>query len=146
MADQLTPETGFKLPDPQVLSRSMADIAERSQRIVGDWLERQSKTTPNSDPLNIGRAFLEMTTKLMTNPSRMVQAPLGFLQDYVTLWQNTTRRMMGIESEPVIEADPKDKRFRDDSWQQSEVFDFIKQSYLLSARYVHDVVGQRGRP
>ena len=141
MADQLRPETGFKLPDPQVLSRSMADIAERSQRIVGDWLERQSKTTPNSDPLNIGRAFLEMTTKLMTNPSRMVQAQLGFWQDYVTLWQNTTRRMMGIESEPVIEADPKDKRFRDDSWQQSEVFDFIKQSYLLSARYVHDVVG-----
>ncbi len=141
MAEPLTPETGFKLPDPQVLSRSMADIAERSQRIVGDWLERQSKTAPSSDPLNIGRAFLEMTTKLMTNPTRMVQAQLGFWQDYVTLWQNTTRRMMGMESEPVIAADPKDKRFRDDSWQQSEVFDFIKQSYLLSARYVHDVVG-----
>ena len=132
----------FKLADPETIGRSMADIAERSQRIVGDWLDRQSKVSPSSaDPLNIGRAFMEMTAKLMQNPARMVQAQIGFWQDYVTLWQNTTRRMMGIDTGPVIEAGPKDKRFRDDAWQQSEVFDFIKQSYLLSARYVNDVVG-----
>ena len=131
----------FKLADPDVIGRSMADIAERSQRIVGDWLDRQSKTTPSSSQLNIGRAFMEMTGKLMQNPARMMQAQIGFWQDYVTLWQNTTRRLMGIDSTPVISADPKDKRFRDDAWQQHEVFDFIKQSYLLSARYVNDVVG-----
>jgi len=131
----------FRLADPEVIGRSMADIAERSQRLVGDWLDRQKKATPSADPLNIGRAFMEMTAKLMQNPARMVQAQIGFWQDYVTLWQNTTRRLMGIETSPVISADPKDKRFRDDAWQQSEVFDFIKQSYLLSARYVNDVVG-----
>jgi polyhydroxyalkanoate synthase len=131
----------FKIATPEVIGRSMADIAERSQRLVGDWLERQSKMTPTADPLNIGRAFMEMTARLMQNPARLVQAQLGFWQDYVTLWQNTTRRLMGFETDPVIAADPKDKRFKDEAWQQSEVFDFIKQSYLLSARYVHDVVG-----
>ncbi len=30
----------------------------------------------------------------------------------------------------------------DDAWNEHEVFDFIKQSYLLTARYVHDVVGR----
>ena len=39
-------------------------------------------------------------------------------------------------------ADPHDRRFKDDAWQENEVFDFIKQSYLLSARYVQDVVTQ----
>jgi polyhydroxyalkanoate synthase len=131
----------FRIADPEVIGRSMADIAERSQRLVGDWLDRQSKATPSADPLNIGRAFMEMTARLMQNPTRMVQAQIGFWQDYVTLWQNTTRRLMGIETSPVISADPKDKRFKDEAWQQSEVFDFIKQSYLLSARYVNDVVG-----
>ena len=135
------PRTGMRLADPQTLGRSMADIAERSQRIVADWLERQGKASPTADPLNIGRAFMEMTTRLMTNPAQLMQAQIGFWQDYMTLWQNTARRIMGMDSSPVIEADPKDKRFRDDAWQQSEVFDFIKQSYLLSARYVHDVVG-----
>ena len=35
-----------------------------------------------------------------------------------------------------------DRRFKDDAWHENEVFDFIKQSYLLSARYVQDVVKQ----
>ena len=38
-----TETTGFKLPDPAEIGRSMADIAERSQRIVGEWLKRQAE-------------------------------------------------------------------------------------------------------
>ena len=83
---------------------------------------------------------MEMTARLMANPAKLMQAQIGFWQDYMSLWQNTARRMMGIESEPVIEADPKDRRFRHDAWKENEVFDFIKQSYLLSARFVQDVV------
>jgi len=140
MADQTPQLPEFKLPDAEVLSRSMASIASRSQRLVGDWLDRQGKRSTAADPLNIGGAFLEMTARLMANPGRMVQAQMGFWQDYLTLWQNTTRRIMGIDQTPVIAADPKDKRFKDEAWQQNEIFDFIKQSYLLSARYVQDVV------
>jgi polyhydroxyalkanoate synthase len=131
----------FKMPDPAEMGRSMADIAERSQRIVGEWLKRQaSEGAGSSDPFNIGNAFLEMTRKLMANPAHMMQAQMGFWQDYMSLWQNTTRRMMGLESQPVIQADPKDRRFKDDSWKEHDIFDFIKQTYLLSARYVQDVV------
>jgi polyhydroxyalkanoate synthase subunit PhaC len=131
---------GFKMPDPSLVGRSMADIAERSQRLVGEWLKRQSEEEHAADPLNIGRAFMEMTTRLMANPTRLMQAQLGFWQDYVTLWQNTTRRIMGIETQSVIDPPSSDKRFRDDAWKENEVFDFIKQSYLLSARFVQDIV------
>ena len=125
---------GFKLSEPGELGRSMAGIAERSQRLVTDWLNRQSHETPELDPLNIGHAFMEMTTQLMKDPAKLVQAQIGFWQDYMTLWQNTARRMWGMDSTPVIQADPKDRRFKDEAWKESEVFDFIKQSYLLSAR------------
>jgi polyhydroxyalkanoate synthase subunit PhaC len=131
---------GFKLPDPAVVGRSMADVAERSQRIVSEWLKRQTSEEPSADPLNIGGAFLEMTTRLMTNPASVMQAQLGFWQDYLTLWQNTAKRIMGMEAEPVIDAPASDRRFKDDAWRENEVFDFIKQSYLLSARYIQDVV------
>jgi polyhydroxyalkanoate synthase len=129
----------FKMPDPAAIGRSMTDIAERSQRIVSEWLKRQPQEEHAADPLNIGSAFLEMTARLMANPAKLMQAQLGFWQDYMTLWQNTARRMMGIEHEPVIDAS-SDRRFRDDMWKENEVFDFIKQSYLLSARFVQDVV------
>ena len=134
----------FKMPDPATLGRSMSDIAERSQRIVADWLRRQSAegAAPAADPLNIGAAFLDMTTRLMANPQKLFEAQVGFWQDYMALWQSTARRMMGAEATPVIEGDPRDRRFKDDAWKDNEVFDFIKQSYLLSARYIQDVVKQ----
>ena len=47
---------------------------------------------------------------LMRDPAKLVQAQIGFWQDYMTLWQNTTRRMWGMNSDPVIQADPKDKQ------------------------------------
>jgi polyhydroxyalkanoate synthase len=130
----------IKLPDAAMLTHSMADIAARSQRLVNDWLKRQAKEGMALDPLNVAGAFLEMTAKLLANPAQMVEAQIGYWQDYLTLWQNTTRRIMGEEFSPVIESDPKDKRFADPAWKQNEIFDFIKQSYLLSARYINDVV------
>ncbi len=133
---------GFKLPDPAEVGRSMADIAERSQRIVSEWLRRQAQREPSADPLNIGTAFLEMTARMMANPARMLQAQMGFWQDYMTLWQSTARRFMGMDSQPVIEAPASDRRFKDDAWRENEIFDFIKQSYLLSARYIQDVVNK----
>src|SRR5580700_3000255 len=143
MADETKTETpGFKLPDPAEIGRSMADIAERSQRIVGEWLKRQANEEHAPDPLNIASAFMEMTARLIAHPARLVAAQLGFWQDYMSLWQNTARRIMGAETEPVINAPSTDRRFKDDAWRENEVFDFIKQSYLLSARYVQDVVKQ----
>ena len=137
-----TETTGFKLPDPAEIGRSMADIAERSQRIVSEWLKRQADANHSPDPLNIASAFMEMTARLISNPGHLVEAQIGFWRDYMSLWQNTTRRIMGMDTEPVIDAASTDRRFKDDAWKENEVFDFIKQSYLLSARYVQDVVKQ----
>ena len=68
----------FKMPDPAAIGRSMTDIAERSQRIVSEWLKRQPQEEHAADPLNIGSAFLEMTARLMANPAKLMQAQLGF--------------------------------------------------------------------
>ena len=142
MDQEKTPDhPHFRLPDPALVTRTMSEVAERGQRIVTDFLKRQADTHPTLDPLNIGGAFLDMTARLMANPARLMQAQLGFWQDYLTLWQNTARRMMGADTPPVIAEDPRDRRFRDDAWRENEVFDFIKQSYLLSARYFQTVVG-----
>ncbi|WP_337875476.1 class I poly(R)-hydroxyalkanoic acid synthase [Elioraea sp.] len=131
----------FKMPDPALLSRNMADIASRSQRIVMEFLKRQNDAQmPGFDPLNIGSAFLEMTARMMANPAKLVQAQMSFWQDYMLLWQNTARRLMGDTPEPVVEPPPGDRRFKHEDWHENEVFDFIKQSYLLSARYVQNIV------
>jgi polyhydroxyalkanoate synthase len=142
MSQESGDKQNFRLPDPALVSRTMADVAERGQRIVADFLKRQNGDAgvPGADPLNIGSAFMEMTTRLMANPTRLMQAQIGFWQDYLTLWQNTARRMMGDAPKPVIDEHKADRRFKDEAWRENEVFDFIRQSYLLSAKYFTNVV------
>lgn len=123
------------------------EIAERSQRLVNDWLTRHSNEiqAPDVDPLNIGEAFVEMTRHMMANPQKMMESGLSLWQGYMELWQSAARRLMGAEAEPVAEPARDDRRFRDEAWSENQVFDFIKQSYLLTAKWlestVHDVEG-----
>ena len=58
-------------------------------------------------------------------------------------WHTTTQRMFGAEVEPVIVPDRGDRRFKDAAWNENALFDFIKQSYLLSAKYLLQVASQK---
>jgi polyhydroxyalkanoate synthase subunit PhaC len=130
-----------KLPDPLQWSRDMAEIAERSQRLVLEFLARQSGGGLGmADPLNIGSAFLEMTGRMMTDPGKLMQAQVSLWQDYMTLWQRTAERFLGGKPDPVVEPSPSDRRFKDTAWSDGTLFDFIKQSYLLTARWLQSTV------
>src|SRR5882724_3400116 len=129
--------------DPMELARTMAGIAEQSQRLVSDFLTRtQDGNGSGPDPLNIGHAFYEMTARLMSDPTKLVQAQMSLWQDYMNLWQSTARKMMGQEAEPVIAPSRDDRRFKDAAWQDNQLFDFIKQSYLLTARWMQNTVSE----
>lgn len=138
---------GARPDHPAALGRSMADVASRSERLVRDWLNRQAHEAPPIDALLVGSAFLDMTAQLMRDPSRVVRAGIGFWQDYMTLWQTSARRMWGMDAAPATApggAKPWDAGFTRGAWSSGEVFGFIKQSYLLSARFIQDVSGQAG--
>jgi len=134
----------IKMPDPAAWSRSMAEIAQRSQKLVLDFLERQTTESPLPvDPLNVAGAFVEMTQKLMADPAKLLQAQYSLWQDYMTLWQRTAQRILGGETvPPVVVPSPADRRFKDQAWNDSAVFDYIKQSYLLTARWLQGTVRQ----
>ena len=133
-------------PDPAELSRRLAAIAERSQQLVGNFLSRQSNEggAGMADPMAIGEAFFELTARMMADPARLIEAQMALWNDYLTLWQRTSERLMGQAVEPVVEASPDDRRFRDRAWSDNAVFDYIKQSYLLSARFIQGAVKEVG--
>jgi polyhydroxyalkanoate synthase len=92
------------------------------------------------DPLNMGGAFMELCTRLMSDPVKLWEKQIGFWQDYMHLWQNAAHRLLGDDQKPMIVPDSKDKRFKDEAWEQNAVFDFLKQSYLLTARWLQHSV------
>ena len=133
--------------DPAELSRKMAEIAERSQRLVSEFLARQTNERGDvgmADPSAIGAAFLELTARMMADPARLFEAQMALWNDYLTLWQRTGERLMGNPAEPVVEPAAEDRRFRDRAWSDNAVFDYIKQSYLLTARFIQGAVKDVG--
>ncbi len=118
-------------------AKTMAEIAERSQRIVSEFLTRQQQGGFGmTDPFQVGRTFIDLTARMMANPAKLMQAQVDLWQDHMKLWQSSARRMMGEDGPPLAAPEPEDKRFKDPAWQENAVFDFIKQSYLLSARWL----------
>ena len=133
------PET--RIPDPVQWSQTMTEIAERSQKLVLEFMARQSEGGVGmADPLNVAGAFLEMTQRMMADPGKLLQAQVSLWQDYLTLWQRTTQRFLGGANQPLVEPAPGDRRFKDVAWNESTLFDFIKQSYLLTARWLQTTV------
>lgn len=129
--------------DHEQLAAIVSDIAARSQRLVAEFLRRQAvRELPvtQPDPLGIGSAFLELTASLMRDPASLLQSQISFWQDCLRLWHTTSMRALGQEVEPVVTPEPSDRRFRDPAWNDNVLFDFVKQSYLLTARYILDVV------
>ena len=119
-----------------------ARIAEQSRQIVADFMARHSERLNEGDvdPMNVSSAFFEMAAHMIANPARLAQAQMSLWQDHMALWQHATERMMGVESEPLIEPHKDDRRFRDSEWNENLLFDYFKQSYLLTARWLHATV------
>ena len=61
MGEQREPD--LNIPDPVELSKALGSIAERSQKVVTEFLERQAENrgaVGPVDPMNIGHAFFEV--------------------------------------------------------------------------------------
>jgi polyhydroxyalkanoate synthase len=140
MADQQNANNADKDSTADELAESMARIAERSQTLVNGFLANHSNSFGMGDPLNVGSAFMELTQRMMANPAHLMQAQFQLWQDYMNLWQTTAQKMMGAEVDPIASPDREDRRFRDSEWDESILFDYIKQSYLLSSRWLTNTV------
>ena len=131
------------LPDPKEIAKTYAEVAQRASSLITAHVKRQMKkgVSAPSDDLGIAQAFMDMMAKMLANPYKMAQAQMNLVWDYFSLWQHSTLRLMGMTGAPVALPKKGDKRFADAQWEEHFLFDFIKQSYLITARHVHDSVG-----
>jgi polyhydroxyalkanoate synthase subunit PhaC len=135
----------YKIGDPGTFARNMVQVGIQSQQLLGDFLRRQASKAGNGeplDPLNITSAFTELLRSMVADPSAIVDAQFQLWRDYMDLWERTARRMMGGEPELGVVPAAGDKRFKDKDWQENQIFDFIKQSYLLTSNWMQETVAK----
>jgi polyhydroxyalkanoate synthase len=143
MSDTPTPEVipGFSPAEAEKMQTAFKDIAERSQKLLTEFSERYQADGPQpADPLKLTQTFMDFTAKMLADPNKLLQAQMELWGQYMKLWQVTAQRMMGQAVEPIAEPAKGDKRFTDPAWKDEVVFDYLKQSYLLTARWLQGTV------
>jgi len=126
-------------------ARNMLSVGLKSQQLLMDAAARMAKReNPGPlDPLNISGAMAALAKAMGGNREQVLEAQAAWWNDVMSLWESTARRMLGGEPEPaMVEPAPGDRRFRAEAWKDNEIFDFIKQSYLLTANAMQDMVGK----
>ena len=137
-----TQKTERQLPDPREITKAYAEVAQRASRLLMEHLQRrmQQGASAPSDELGIAQSYLDLMAKLLANPLKIAQDQMRLMWDYFSLWQNSMLRYSGLQVAPIAAPAKGDNRFKDSQWEEHFLFDFIKQSYLITARHVHDSV------
>lgn len=134
------PDEPFTLPDPIALSQALMAAYQKAQPLFEKSLEQLDLSSVNFDPMNIRESYLDYLDQVAQNPERFMEIQASFAQDWMDLWQSSMQNFMG-EAVPLAKTEP-DRRFKSDAWNNSALFSFIKNSYLLTCRQLEASIAE----
>jgi polyhydroxyalkanoate synthase len=73
---------------------------------------------------------------LLAASSRLTQLHSDYQRELGDLWAATLARQRGAPCRPVVEPERDDRRFAAAAWREDPYYDHLKQSYLLTARFL----------
>ena len=137
--------TNKKVDGSEMVADQIGRLTEQSQHVMENFWKRQLESQTKDeftlvDPKALANAFFELGAKLMADPTKLIEAQLTFWQRQAILWEHMLKRMQGEEVEPLFKPESGDRRFKDRAWDDELLFDYIKQSYLLSAQWMRSLV------
>ena len=92
------------------------------------------------DMAEVIKTFTAVAEYWLGDSARTADLQARLAKSYLDLLGSTARRMNGEAAAPAIEPSPRDKRFSDPEWKSNQFFDFILQLYLLTTRWVQELV------
>ena len=130
--------------ESEELAKVAHDVAARSSRILGEFVQKQAEgmSAAVRDEMGIAKAFMDLYARMAADPALMASMSVNLWVDYMRLWQSSWMKLFGVNAGPIAEPDKSDARFKDEDWSKNFVFDLIKQSYLISARHIREAVAQ----
>lgn len=120
--------------DPVALGRIMAESFQKMGPLLQDYMKENGPLPLNttSSPLNIQDSYAAFMKALMSDPQKLIKLQTDYWTQWMGLWQNALLRAKGEPVSDLYKPGAGDRRFRDESWESTLLFDFIKQSYLMT--------------
>lgn len=114
--------------DPQefinYVSEETSKLLEMYSATGGDDVFRQFTTS-----------WTELATRSLEDPTVWIKAIADYQQAQMNLWRN----IWSGSSEQVAQPSAGDRRFQNEEWSKNPIFDYIKQSYLLSSKMLTEM-------
>jgi polyhydroxyalkanoate synthase subunit PhaC len=137
------------MSETEDLTKVYHDVAERSSKILGEFAQKQAAQMSAAvrDEMGIAKAYMDLYTRMASDPSMLASMSMSMWMDYARLWQSSWMKLFGVDAAPVAAPAQGDWRFKDDDWSKNFLFDYIKQSYLIASRHIqHAVASVEGLP
>ncbi|MEQ8265939.1 MAG: class I poly(R)-hydroxyalkanoic acid synthase [Parvibaculum sp.] len=141
------PDAGrdYVMPNLGALAVNLIQAATLGQKAARLMMKADDSSADAGNTLHeferVGRTLIEVAGSYMRNPAKILEAQAALWQGYLSLAGSMTRRFLfGEDVPPVASPSRSDKRFRDPDWQENIVFDLMKQSYLLTSKWLTEQV------
>jgi polyhydroxyalkanoate synthase len=135
----------YRIADPEAFGRNVLRLMEEGSKALQGLMERAHGAAGGSFPtgtewMEASKLLTDIAQPWMAEPAKLVEAQGALFAGYMQLMANTDQRAVGGTVTPVVEPDAGDNRFADPAWSTNPYFDFWKQVYLITARWLQDML------
>ncbi len=131
-------------PDFDQFAQNMGRLVEEYGKATAAYLkpiERgEAKGGQADEASEMVKTLGRVAESWVSDPRKIIEAQASITGDFLELWSTMLRRAGGEAARPVAEPDKRDGRFADPDWSGHPMFDFIKQAYLIGARWAESMV------
>jgi len=131
--------------DIEEFSHNLARLVEQGGRALAAYIKPREEHGNTDDLIaeeatEVIKTLGQVAEYWLSDPQRTVELQNRLGRAYLDLWASAAKRLAGQESAPVATPAATDRRFNDPEWTQNQFFDFLKQAYLLTARWADELV------
>ena len=141
--DGAAPEGDPAPPDVERLATNAARIIEQGGRALAAYLKPFETGAARPESVDAVKGAVTAIGRVaeywMNDPNRAAEAQAAIALPFLQLWGQTYSRMQGEAAPPVVPVDKGDKRFASPDWQDSPLFDFLRQAHALGAAWLEQL-------
>ncbi|MGO9045924.1 MAG: PHA/PHB synthase family protein [Xanthobacteraceae bacterium] len=134
--------------DVEEFSHNLARLIEEGGRALAAYLKPREQGNTGGELADevteVVKTLGQVAEYWLADPQRTVELQNRLGTAYLDLWASAAKRLAGQDSAPVAVPAKADRRFADPEWTQNQFFDFLKQAYLLTARWADKLVSDAG--